>query len=101
MSDQYIERVHHQQRIAIVTKAIRELFHQSCPPLDFPQQQRPTAVATQLPTVESDLPGGAKRLKQRATGFKATVVAGQVVLRDGEHTGALPGALLRGPLAAR
>jgi N-acyl-D-aspartate/D-glutamate deacylase len=27
------------------------------------------------------------------------VVNGAVVLRDGEHTGALPGRLLRGPLA--
>jgi N-acyl-D-amino-acid deacylase len=57
-------------------------------------------VAPAMPTVETDLPGGAKRLKQRATGFLATVVAGRTVLRDGEHTGALPGALLRGPLAA-
>ena len=61
----------------------------------------PDRVGPAMPTVETDLPGGAKRLKQRATGFLATVVAGQVVLRDGEHTGALPGALLRGPLAER
>ena len=60
----------------------------------------PDRVAPAMPTVETDLPGGAKRLKQRATGFLATVVGGQTVLRDGEHTGALPGALLRGPLAA-
>ena len=29
----------------------------------------------------------------------ATVVNGQVLLRNNEHTGALPGKLLRGPLA--
>jgi hypothetical protein len=27
-------------------------------------------------------------------------VNGQIVLRDGEHTGAYPGRVLRGPLAA-
>jgi len=29
------------------------------------------------------------------------VVNGQIVLRNNEHTGALPGQLLRGPLANR
>jgi N-acyl-D-aspartate/D-glutamate deacylase len=51
--------------------------------------------------VVHDLPTGSRRLVQRATGFAATVVNGQVLLRDGKHTGALPGRLLRGPLAAR
>ena len=36
-----------------------------------------------------------------ARGIAATVVNGEVLLRDGKHTGALPGRLLRGPLAAR
>jgi N-acyl-D-aspartate/D-glutamate deacylase len=45
--------------------------------------------------VADDLPTGVSRLKQRAVGFKATVVGGEVVLEDGEHTGALPGQLLR------
>ena len=53
------------------------------------------AVTQPGPQVATDLPGGAKRLKQKASGIKATVVAGQVLLRDGEHTGALPGRLLR------
>src|SRR5579859_83078 len=57
----------------------------------------PDRVGPELPTVVSDLPGGAKRLKQKATGFLATVVGGEVVLRDGKHTGALPGRLLRAP----
>ena len=56
----------------------------------------PDTIGPELPVVAHDLPAGAPRLKQRATGIKATVVAGQTVLRDGEHTGALPGRLLRG-----
>ena len=59
----------------------------------------PATVGPQLPTVATDLPGGAKRLVQTATGFLATIVGGQVVLDNGTHTGALPGQLLRGPLA--
>jgi N-acyl-D-aspartate/D-glutamate deacylase len=59
----------------------------------------PDTVAPALPEVDTDLPGGARRLKQRATGIAATVVNGEVLLREGEHTGALPGELLRGPLA--
>jgi N-acyl-D-aspartate/D-glutamate deacylase len=38
---------------------------------------------------------------QRARGIKATVVNGEVLLRDGKPTGALPGRLLRGPLGQR
>ena len=59
----------------------------------------PQKVGPGMPTAEHDLPAGGKRLKQKATGMTATVVAGEVLLRDGEHTGALPGRLLRGPLA--
>jgi N-acyl-D-amino-acid deacylase len=55
----------------------------------------PDRVGPKLPTVESDLPGGAKRLRQHATGFLATLVGGQPVLRGGEATGATPGRLLR------
>jgi N-acyl-D-aspartate/D-glutamate deacylase len=58
----------------------------------------PECVGPALPTVEHDLPGGAPRLVQKATGFRATVVGGGVVQRDGHHTGVLPGRLLRGPL---
>jgi N-acyl-D-amino-acid deacylase len=58
-------------------------------------------VAPMMPEVERDLPAGARRLKQKATGMKATVVNGEVVLRDNNHSGALPGQLLRGPLARR
>ncbi len=36
-----------------------------------------------------------------ANGIKATVVNGEVLTEDGEHTGAYPGQVLRGPLARR
>jgi N-acyl-D-aspartate/D-glutamate deacylase len=61
----------------------------------------PDRVGPLLPEVVNDLPAGARRLRQKAEGFAASVVNGEVVLRDGEHTGALPGRLLRGPLARR
>jgi N-acyl-D-amino-acid deacylase len=48
------------------------------------------------PEIVFDLPGGARRLVQRADGYVATIVSGEVVLRDGEPTGALPGRVLRG-----
>jgi N-acyl-D-aspartate/D-glutamate deacylase len=49
-----------------------------------------------LPELAHDLPAGARRLVQRARGYDATVVSGEVTFRDGEHTGALPGRLIRG-----
>jgi N-acyl-D-aspartate/D-glutamate deacylase len=61
----------------------------------------PDTVGPALPTVVWDLPGGAKRLEQRSTGFLANIVAGEVVQRNGEFTGALPGRLIRGQLADR
>jgi N-acyl-D-aspartate/D-glutamate deacylase len=53
-------------------------------------------VRCEPPVMAYDLPAGGKRLTQRARGYCATVVAGQVTYRDGEPTGALPGRLLRG-----
>ncbi|HKF70209.1 MAG TPA: amidohydrolase family protein [Stellaceae bacterium] len=58
----------------------------------------PATVGARMPEVVTDLPAGAKRLKQTADGVRATVVNGQVLLRDNEHTGALPGRLLRGQI---
>jgi len=52
------------------------------------------------PEIAYDLPAGGKRLLQRASGYAATVVAGEVTYRDGEATEALPGRLLRGAQAA-
>ena len=54
-------------------------------------------VRPAMPTVERDLPGGARRLVQKAEGIAATVVNGHVTLEHGQPTGNLPGALLRGP----
>lgn len=54
-------------------------------------------VKPRLPTVEADLPGGARRLTQKADGIAVTIVNGAVTLEDGESTGATPGAVLRGP----
>ena len=53
-------------------------------------------VALMKPEVVADLPNGAKRLGQRANGYDATIVGGVVTYRNGEHTGALPGRLVRG-----
>jgi len=53
-----------------------------------------------LPEVRHDLPGGAAHLHQDATGYAATVVNGQVLMRDGAHTGAYPGVVLHNTRAA-
>ena len=55
----------------------------------------PATIAPEIPTIEHDLPTGARRLKQKSNGMMATVIAGKVAFRDGEHTGALGGQLLR------
>jgi N-acyl-D-aspartate/D-glutamate deacylase len=58
-------------------------------------------VRPAMPTVEADLPGGARRLVQKAEGIAATIVNGVVTLENGRSTGRLPGVLLRGAGAAR
>jgi N-acyl-D-amino-acid deacylase len=57
-------------------------------------------VKPQLPTVETDLPGGARRLVQKADGFAATIVNGTVAIENGQATGSSGGQVLKGPLAA-
>jgi N-acyl-D-aspartate/D-glutamate deacylase len=59
----------------------------------------PNILAPLLPELVHDLPTGAERLLQKAVGIKATVVNGEVFMRNGEHTGALSGRLMKGPLA--
>jgi len=61
----------------------------------------PDRIGAEMPEVVDDLPAGARRLVQRCRGVLATVVNGEVLLREGKPTGALPGQLLRGPLARR
>ncbi len=53
-------------------------------------------LALDLPEIVHDFPGGAARFIQRARGFDATIVNGDLVLDRGRHTGALPGHILRG-----
>jgi N-acyl-D-aspartate/D-glutamate deacylase len=53
-------------------------------------------LACEPPAMAFDLPSGGKRLLQRARGYTATIVHGEVTYRDGEATGALPGRLVRG-----
>jgi N-acyl-D-amino-acid deacylase len=45
--------------------------------------------------VVHDFPTGAKRIKEPAEGIHMTIVNGEVLLEDGQHTGALPGRVLR------
>ena len=52
------------------------------------------------PEMAYDLPAGGKRLLQRAEGYLHTFVSGEEVYTEGEHTGALPGKLVRGAQTA-
>jgi N-acyl-D-aspartate/D-glutamate deacylase len=58
------------------------------------------SVKPQLPTVETDLPGGARRLVQKADGIAATIVNGTVAIENGQATGNSGGRVLKGRLAA-
>jgi N-acyl-D-aspartate/D-glutamate deacylase len=53
-------------------------------------------LENELPEVAFDLPAGAARFIQKARGYDATIVSGEITFRDGVHTGALPGRLVRG-----
>jgi N-acyl-D-aspartate/D-glutamate deacylase len=57
--------------------------------IDFSQLRlhRPEAVF--------DLPAGGRRLVQRVEGYDVTIKSGQVIFTKGEHSGALPGKLVR------
>jgi len=57
-------------------------------------------LALHSPEVLYDLPAGGRRLMQRARGYEATVVGGEITYRNGEPTGALPGRLIRSPAPA-
>jgi len=48
------------------------------------------------PDIVHDLPGGGRRLHQKAEGYVATIANGAVIMENGHPTGALPGRLLRG-----
>jgi N-acyl-D-amino-acid deacylase len=42
-----------------------------------------------------DLPAGGPRLMQKATGYVATLVNGEIIQQNGEDTGRRPGKLVR------
>ncbi len=58
--------------------------------IDFDQ------LAVRKPELVHDLPGGARRLVQRADGYGATIKRGEVTLEDDELTGVRPGSVVRG-----
>ena len=55
------------------------------------------SLGVETPAMAWDLPTGAPRFLQRATGYRYTIAAGEVTVQDDEFTGALPGRLVRGP----
>lgn len=57
-------------------------------------------LSLHLPNIVRDLPAGGRRLDQKATGYDATIVSGQVIRRFDQSTGARPGKLVRGAQAA-
>src|SRR5438093_229727 len=58
----------------------------------------PKTISPKMPKIVADLPAGARRLVQRAQRIAATIVSGEILLRDNKHTSALPNHLLRRPL---
>jgi N-acyl-D-aspartate/D-glutamate deacylase len=56
----------------------------------------PDALKVHCPEMVFDLPGGGRRLVQRADGYVATLVNGLPIFERGQATGELPGKLLRG-----
>ena len=52
-------------------------------------------MALHAPEMVHDLPAGGRRLIQKASGYIATLVAGQVTFEHGEATGVRPGGLVR------
>jgi N-acyl-D-aspartate/D-glutamate deacylase len=53
------------------------------------------AVAELQPEIVHDFPGGAPRFVQKSTGYKATLVNGELSLLDGEDVGSRSGSVLR------
>ena len=53
------------------------------------------ALTLHQPEFVHDFPNGAGRYVQRASGYDATIVNGNVFMEHGEHTGALAGVTVR------
>ncbi len=58
------------------------------------------ALSLHRPEAIFDLPTGGKRLVQRVDGYRHIIKSGQPIFENNEHTGALPGKLVRGGGAA-
>ncbi|MEO9469807.1 amidohydrolase family protein [Parasphingorhabdus sp.] len=54
------------------------------------------ALTLHLPEIVRDLPAGGRRLHQRASGYDATIVSGEVIRLFDKGTDARPGQLVRG-----
>ena len=57
------------------------------------------ALRLEPPVMIHDLPAGGRRFMQRARGYRATIVAGEITMEHDEPTGVFPGRLIRGPQA--
>ncbi len=57
------------------------------------------ALTLHIPEIVDDLPGGGRRLDQRASGYRYMLISGEVITRDDQPTGLLPGKVIRGTKA--
>jgi N-acyl-D-aspartate/D-glutamate deacylase len=53
------------------------------------------ALRLHKPELVHDMPANGRRFVQKVDGYKATLCAGQPIFERGEHTGAMPGKLVR------
>ena len=58
----------------------------------------PDTVRPLPETKVEDFPAGGWRMQELAEGIRCTIVNGEVLLEDGQHTGALPGRIMRNAL---
>ena len=52
-------------------------------------------LQVQKPELVHDMPANGRRFVQKVDGYETTIVAGTPIFEHGEHTGALPGKLIR------
>ena len=53
------------------------------------------ALKLHKPELVHDMPANGRRFVQRVEGYEATLVAGLPIFERGQHTGAMPGRLVR------
>ena len=58
-------------------------------------EQEKLALSPEKPEYANDFPGGERRIVQKAKGYRAMVVNGEMTFEEGQCTEALPGRLLR------